>query len=360
MVYFLGRDVHASITTEHSFCGISILPQQQKVYVDNVLHGQVSEVTTGTDQIDCGAAHGLVTGDPVQITMDAATTPSAGLAVNRRYFAVRVDDDSLKLTDTYADAIAGSNIVNITDQANKADMNITRELFGDSDSVYTAAAAAAGSNTHHTSIFNRNWPQYDGTGRVDTIGGDSTTPVPLKKTSTDKNVISDLTAIDVTVAKMDEDLALIGLRTGFKATVKNECTVVLTRKKTSPLFELLFNQARCGVITYTSASSGVVDLDNATPLAATMKLPAHGAVQLNNSSNVTHTTPTRNFGYRMHIELKESSETMTLQNLCITDYAVNITADGVTEETITLYGFVQPKIDAANGGYATATSADDL
>jgi hypothetical protein len=360
MVYFLGRDVHASITTEHSFCGISILPQQQKVYVDNVLHGQVSEVTTGTDQIDCGAAHGLVTGDPVQITMDAATTPSAGLAVNRRYFAVYVDDDSLKLTDTYADAIAGSNIVNITDQANKTDMNITRELFGDSDSVYTAAAAAAGSNTHHTSIFNRNWPQYDGTGRVDTIGGDSTTPVPLKKTSTDKNVISDLTAIDVTVAKMDEDLALIGLRTGFKATVKNECTVVLTRKKTSPLFELLFNQARCGVMTYTNATDGIVDLDNATPLAATMKLPAHGAVQLNNSINATHTTPTRNFGYRMHIELKESSETMTLQNLCITDYAINITADGVTEETITLYGFVQPKIDAANGGYATATSADDL
>ena len=360
MVYFLGRDVHASITTEHSFCGLSILPQQQKVYVDNVLHGQVSEVTTGTDQIDCGAAHGLTTGDPVQITMDAATTPSAGLAVNRRYFAVVVDADSLKLTDTYADAIAGSNIVNITDQANKIDMNITRELFGDSDSVYTAAAAAAGSNTHHTSIFNRNWPQYDGTGRVDTIGGDSATPVPLKKTSTDKNVISDLTAIDVTVAKMDEDLALIGLRTGFKATVKNECTVVLTRKKTSPLFELLFNQARCGVMTYTNATDGIVDLDNATPLAATMKLPAHGAVQLNNSINATHTTPTRNFGYRMHIELKESSETMTLQNLCITDYAVNITADGVTEETITLYGFVQPKIDAANGGYATVTSAGEL
>ena len=223
-----------------------------------------------------------------------------------------------------------------------------------------AAAAAAGSNTHHTSIFNRNWPQYDGTGSVDTIGGDSTTPVPLKKTSTDKNVISDLTAIDVTIAKMDEDLALIGLRTGFKATVKNECTVVLTRKKTSPLFELLFNQARCGVMTYTNATDGIVDLDNATPLAATMKLPVHGAVQLNNSINATHTTPTRNFGYRMHIELKESSETMTLQNLCITDYAVNITADGVTEETITLYGFVQPKIDAANGGYATATSAGDL
>ena len=70
MVYFLGRDVHAAITTEHSFCGLSILPQQQKVYVDNVLCGQVQEVTTGTDQIDCNAAHGLTTGDPVQITMD--------------------------------------------------------------------------------------------------------------------------------------------------------------------------------------------------------------------------------------------------------------------------------------------------
>ena len=27
MVYFLGRDVHAAITTEHSFCGISVLPE---------------------------------------------------------------------------------------------------------------------------------------------------------------------------------------------------------------------------------------------------------------------------------------------------------------------------------------------
>jgi len=354
MVYFLGRDVHAAITTEHSFCGISVLPENGEAYVDNVLLCNVTEVSTSDEFMD-GSVHGLTTGDPVQITMDADTTPSAGLAANQRYFAIVEDTDSVAVATTYANAIAGTK-VNVTDQANDGDMNVTRELVGTSDSEYVQGTA----NTHHTSIMNRNWPQYDGTGKVTTIGGDSTTPLPLKKTSTDKNVISDLTAIDVTVAKMDEDLALIGLRTGFKATVKNECTVVLTRKKTSPLFELLFNQARCGVMTYTSASSGVVDLDNATPLGLTMKLPVHGAVQLNNSTNVTHTTPTRNFGYRMHIELKESSETMTLQNLCITDYAVNITADGVTEETITLYGFVQPKIDAANGGYTTATSADDL
>tara|TARA_R100000995_G_scaffold84694_2_gene64322 strand:+ start:342 stop:1409 length:1068 start_codon:yes stop_codon:yes gene_type:complete len=355
MVYFLGRDVHAAITTEHSFCGISVLPENGEAYIDNVLLCNVTEVSTSDEFMD-GSVHGLTTGDPVQITMDGGNAPSAGLAANQRYFAIVEDTDSVGVAVTYADAIAG-NKVNVTDQANDGEMNVTRELVGTSDSRYVQGTA----NTHHTSIMNRNWPQYDGTGRIDTIKSDSTTPAPLHhSTATDKNTLNDVTAIDVTMSKMDEDLALIGLRTGFKATVKNECTVVITKKKTDSTFNILFNKAKCGIIQYADNTKEEVSLDNVLPLAATMALPNHDVVELNNSLNVALTTPNRNFGYRMHIELKDGTETMTLQNLCITDYSVNITADGVTEEVITLYGYAEPKIKAANGGYATVTAADEL
>ena len=353
MVYFLGRDVHAALTTEHSFCGISILPENGEAYVDNVLLCNVTEVSTGDEFMD-GSVHGLTTGDPVQITMDAANAPSAGLSASQRYFAIVEDVDSVAVATTYANAIAGTK-VDVTDQANDGEMNVTRELVGTSDSVYTPGTV----NTHHTSILNREWPKYDGTGRIDTIGSDSTTQLPLKySAAADKNVLNDVTAIDVTLGKMDEDINLFGIRTALKAEVKNEVTVVITKKKTNALFEILFNKARCGVITYSSA--GVIDLDNATPLGVTMKLPNHTLVELNNSVNATLTTPSRNFGYRLHLELKNGTETMSLQNLCITDYAVSLSADGVTEESITFYGFVAPKVDALDGGYFAVTTEAEL
>jgi len=353
MVYFLGRDVHAALTTEHSFCGISILPENGEAYVDNVLLSNGTGVVTGSDSIN-GSVHGLTTGDPINLTMDGAQAIPAGLEANKRFFAIVTDADTIKVAATYAHAIAGTPVDDITGDDNDSLINVTRELMGTSDSVYEATA-----DSHHTSIFNREWPRYDGTGRIDTIGAEVVTQLPLKySAAANKNVLNDVTAIDVTLGKMDEDINLFGIRTALKAEVKNEVTVVITKKKTNALFEILFNKARCGVITYSSA--GVIDLDNAAPLAATMKLPNHTLVELNNSVNATLTTPSRNFGYRLHLELKNGTETMTLQNLCITDYTISLSADGVTEESITFYGYVAPKVDALDGGYFAVTTAAEL
>ena len=47
-----------------------------------------------------------------------------------------------------------------------------------------------------------------------------------------------------------------------------------------------------------------------------------------------------------------------LKNMCMTEYAVSLNPDGVTEETITFYGFLEPKI--ATSANSTLTTAAEL
>lgn len=353
MAYFLGRDVHASITTEHSVLGIAVTAEGG-AYPANVKIAEASTVDEPGDIINCTSAHGLTTGDPVNITMDNEATIIPGTTAGVNYFAIVTDSDSLKVATTYALAAAGTQ-VDLTGGGDTSQVNIARELTGTSDS-----------SAPNTFIFNRNWPQYDGTGRIDTIVGDSTTPAPLQYSSeTDRNRISDLVGLDLTLGKVDEDISYLGQRTILKAEVKNEVTVVFTRKKSDSRFEILFNKARDGVVSYTNTNKTAVDIDSASVISST--LPTAGTVELNQggqnaSVSAIGQLPNQNFGYRIHLQLKSGAagEILTLQNMCMTDYSVSINVDGVTEESITFYGYVEPKIDANTTGYVTATTTGEL
>ena len=46
--------------------------------------------------------------------------------------------------------------------------------------------------------------------------------------------------------------------------------------------------------------------------------------------------------------------------MCMTDYSVSLNVDGVTEETVTFYGYIEPKIDANSTGYTTLTTTSEL
>ena len=355
MVYFLGRDVHASITTEHSVLGIAVVVEGE-AYLNNVLLAQVASINAGTDIITCAAVHSLSDGEPFTVTMDADATIGMGLTAGTIYYANAPSTTTLSVHTTRALGLSGASKVSLTD-SEATTTNITREIVGTSDS-----------SAPNTFIFNRNWPQYDGVGRIDTIIGDSTTPAPLQYSSaTDRNRISDLTGLDLTFGKIDEDISYLGQRTALKAEVKNEVTVTFTRKTSDSRFEILFNKARDGVVSYTNTDKTAIDIDSASVISST--IPAVGTVELNHGGQNAATSasgigqvPNQNFGYRIHIQLKSGAtgEILTLQNMCMTDYSVSINVDGVTEETITFYGYVEPKIDANTTGYVTVTTTGEL
>jgi len=342
MTYFLGRDIHAAITTEHKLMGISVVAGSGNAYADNVKIAEVSTINATTD-IATTAAHGLSDGDPVNVTGDSAAH-HMGLTAGTTYFVNAPSTTTLSFHATYADAIAGTSKEALTD-SNASTTNITRELTG--------------ANTSGTLIKNRQWPQYDGTGQIDTIVGDTTTAGGIEQaTAADLNTITDLVGIDVTMGTTDEDVSYFGQKSALKSEIKNEVTVTFTRKKSDPKYEILFNKARCGVLGYTTSSKNILDVDGATPLASST-LPALNTVDVNNS-DASVEQPSRNFGYRVHLMLKTSGEVISFQNCCITGYSVSLNPDGIQEETIEFYGYMKPKVTNAAIGYITATAQSEL
>ena len=108
----------------------------------------------------------------------------------------------------------------------------------------------------------------------------------------------------------------------------------------------MFNLARCGI----RHTSGTID-------ASVDEADASLAFD-NNLTKPTTTTNGSNFGYRLFCQLKESSEVMTLMNACITDYSTTLNADGITEETITFYTYLTPKIQSTS--YTTISSQSEF
>ena len=154
--------------------------------------------------------------------------------------------------------------------------------------------------------------------------------------NSNSNPFTDVTSVDLTLGKVDEDIAYMGLRTALKAEIKNESTLVITKKKTSTFWDLVFMKARHGV-------GGSRDGDIADENSIT-------ANQLQQ--------PTIQYGYRLAVQLKVSNEVITLSNCVVADKSTSLNADGVTEETITFTSQVEPLIDTK--AYITATAAAAL
>ena len=54
-------------------------------------------------------------------------------------------------------------------------------------------------------------------------------------------VISNLTGVDLGIGSTDEDVSFMGANTPLKAEVHKETTLTITKKKNSPVFDLLFS-----------------------------------------------------------------------------------------------------------------------
>ena len=59
------------------------------------------------------------------------------------------------------------------------------------------------------------------------------------------------------------------------------------------------------------------------------------------------TSRMQNFGYRVYLILKDSTEIFVLRNACITGHTISLNADGTQEETLELYSYVNPVLTNA-------------
>jgi hypothetical protein len=136
------------------------------------------------------------------------------------------------------------------------------------------------------------------------------------------DALSDLTGVDIGIGVTDEDITYMGQRSVLKAEIKKETTISLTKKKTGPLWDLIFNgdgtrSARWGI----DSSRGFDDVQD---ISDGLKAPKdHLDV---GSTNVS-------FGYRVHVQLN-SAETISVPACQVTGHTVSLNADGTTEETM--------------------------
>ena len=141
-----------------------------------------------------------------------------------------------------------------------------------------------------------------------------------------------ITAIDLSLGTMDEDVQFIGQRNVLKAEIKKENTVTMTRKKNDEVWNTIYNEARFGLNESGTLGNGHYQPDFTT------------------------------YGYRVALKFKDGAagEVFILPNCCITEYSVTLTPDASQEESITLMSYVNPIVlsgadnaaqdDAAPGG----------
>ena len=132
---------------------------------------------------------------------------------------------------------------------------------------------------------------------------------------------SDLTAVDLAIGAMDEDITYFGLRTALKAEIKKETTVTITKKKSNNIYEGVFDKCRYGVTGTTTDDTSLMD----------------GLSE-----------PTVEYGYRVYVHLSGTSEVMSIPNCVVAGHTVSINADGTTDETLEFTSMVTPVISGAN------------
>jgi len=197
------------------------------------------------------------------------------------------------------------------------DVFITTENTAATTWVYSAAASSSALG------FAAVDPEVIGSGALLFATQLSASAFPT--TSGTKN----MTGVDVSIGATDEDISYVGFRQVTKAEIKKETTVALTRKKQDTLWDLVFNSARFGI---SGASAGT--------LAAFPGLEE----------------PSINHGYRIHVQLKDGTECVSVPNACITGHTVSVSVDGTADETLEFMSYVTPKF--ANSASANTVATD--
>jgi len=126
--------------------------------------------------------------------------------------------------------------------------------------------------------------------------------------------VNQLTACDVSIGAMDEDITYFGMRSVTKAEIKKETTVSLTRKKTNEYWDVIFNEARCGVGSGSSARDGLEEPDATTGYRIFLTIWSYGA----------------------------DMEVITIPGSCVQSHSVTVNTDGTMDETLEFMSYITP------------------
>tara|TARA_Y100000356_G_C11215490_1_gene266017 strand:- start:102 stop:695 length:594 start_codon:yes stop_codon:yes gene_type:complete len=171
-------------------------------------------------------------------------------------------------------------------------------------------------------------PAAGASSQVTVSASPSTTFLIPASPGSETEVFGQLTACELSIGSMDEDISYFGMRSQTKADIKKETTVTLTRKKTDEFMDVLFNEARFGALN----NQGSAD---------------DGLAQ-----------PTGDRGYRVYIEIVANAgtnEVITIKGCCITGHTVTVNTDGTMDETLELMSYITPSYgtDGDDGAIST-------
>lgn len=350
MTYFLGRDVKLAITTEHAALGIEIDTSDNAVVA-----GVVGNLLADADLIKSREWPNDGDLDETVDNFDsvAITNNLTNIAVS----AITKTDDTATFTLTISGNPTPGETIAITNPANQT-ITLTAHVSETSgtnfwqggsnatvtDSLQTAYEAQANSGgftltqpTSNTILFTTTQDRDLGI----VLSGD------------EKNILDDVTGIDLTTSTVDEDIAYFGQNTALKAQVKKATTISITRKRSSNDFNVLFQKARGGLTTFTDSGQTQESIDNVTGATDSAGVTANLAAIDNHERQ-----PDRNYGYRVHLMLKDGSEVLSIRNCCFQEYSVSLNADAVQEETLTFYSLVDPVV--ASAGTTAVVAASDF
>ena len=146
-------------------------------------------------------------------------------------------------------------------------------------------------------------------------------------------LVEDLTGVDISIGAMDEDITFIGQKGTGKVEQKKEITVTLTRKKNDNCWDIMYNGP-------TDKDFITVSYSADQPWGARWGLDGSGAKLGDGMTNpkdvVDAGDATKNeFGYRVHIQMKNGSEIIAVPNCMLTEYSTTLGPDAVQEESLT-------------------------
>jgi hypothetical protein len=119
--------------------------------------------------------------------------------------------------------------------------------------------------------------------------------------------LTNVIGLDVSIGTMDEDITYFGFRQTTKAEIKKETTISITRKKESLVWDSVFNNE--------SAAYGRWGCSGTT-------------------GNSGLEEPTVNLGFRVHIQLQNGTEVMSIPGCVLASHTVTTNVDGSADETL--------------------------
>jgi len=168
--------------------------------------------------------------------------------------------------------------------------------------------------------------------------GDNTFALPLTSGMVAGNEVQNMTGVDLSIGAVDEDITYFGERSVTKAEIKKETVLTITKKKSNNVFDGVYNNGgRYGV----SGSSVGNSFSDGLGQPSQQKV----------STSIS-------YGYRIHVQMKDQSETFSIPNACVQAHTTSLNADGTTEETIEFMSYVTPLVTTGNVATAATTAAN--